>query len=227
MIAQNFPVAMVGQADSHFHLGAAAQPACANVSGCAVLPIGLRQRGPLNRALEAIACALLSLLSAFCRDFSRGRGYGPLSSVGYFFMSQGRGSTILGRFYYSPPVDYGLPAPNSLLPIAVNQGLRPQNGHHCLVEPGFYSFVASSNAGTTECANQVFAPRSEFTNAHMDASIGRPPPLTIVCWDHNGHTARSHQIASVLPNNHSVGGRTISIGAAFPRVPIVSINAGG
>jgi hypothetical protein len=126
---------MVGQADSHFYLGAAAQPACANVGGC--VPIGLRHRGPLNRALEAIACALLSLLSAFCRDFSRGRGYGPLSSVGYFFMSQGRGSTILGRFYYSPPVDYGLPAPNSLLPIAVNQGLRPQTGITASSSRGF------------------------------------------------------------------------------------------
>ena len=85
--------------------------------------------------------------------------------------------------------------------------------------------TCSSNARTAERANKVFAPRSQFADADVDALVRGFPPARIIFRDHHGHGARRHQKASVIALNYVVGWRAVVVAAAFERVPVMGVGS--
>jgi len=83
--------------------------------------------------------------------------------------------------------------------------------------------TCSLNARTAERANKVFAPRSQFTDADVDALVWGFPPARIIFRDHYGHAARRHQKTSITALNDVVGWRAVVFAAAFERVPVMGV----
>ena len=81
--------------------------------------------------------------------------------------------------------------------------------------------TCSLNARAAERANKVFAPRSQFADADVDALVRGFPPARIIFRDHHRHAARRHQKASITALNDVVGWRAVVVAAAFDRVPVM------